>query len=161
MHALGVQRVTCDDVDGAQKGACAVSGRVGATQDFDALNVFNRHRLQTGAGAALQVQRVNRAAIHHDLDVVGEVAPIAVVAALRRVTLKRVADPKTRHQPQQVGHVTRTAHADGAPIQNGDGPRCFIQALRQSGHRQDDGHVAQKILLRNRLRLLRQGKPGP
>lgn len=86
--AHGVQRVTRDDVDHAQKGPRPVGGRIGAPDDLDALNVINGHCLQARPGTAQQKGGVNRAPVDHDLHPVGVVFQVEVVAGLGGVGFK-------------------------------------------------------------------------
>lgn len=145
MRALGIHRITGHDIDRAQKGTRTIGRRVRAAMHLDALDVLQRHGLQARARAALHIDRVDRAAVHHHLHVIGIVAQAGVVAALGRVAFKGVADAKTRHQAQQVGHITRAAHADDLPIDDGDRPRCFVQPLRQPRYRQDHRYIVQVV----------------
>ena len=124
--------VARDDVDDSQKRTGSVRRRVGAAQHLDSFNVCNGHRLQTRRNAAKQERGIRRAAINQHLNTPGVDTKPAVVAGLRRISLKRSAALKSGHQQQQVGNVPGTDKPDHRAVQYGHSPGRLVQPLWQA-----------------------------
>ena len=88
-HAQGIERVTGHNIDHTQKCTRPIRRRVGAAQYLDALDIGQRHRLQTHGGAAEHKRRVHGTPVHQHLHVNGINVKPPVVAGHGRPDFKR------------------------------------------------------------------------
>ena len=159
--ALILRRMAGDDIDDAEEGVGTVGDRVGAANDFYALDVIDGQRQIIPVHAA-NGRRVNGPPIDQHLQGTRKAVRQAVIGDHWPVAAG-VSHIEAGRQPQQVGNVAKTGEADEFTIDYSGGSGRVGQRLGQTRHGQDDGQIGQKCVFRKRQRgpLLGRGGKTP
>lgn len=126
-RAMAVGRAAGEDIDHSHQRVGAVTDGVGATEHFDALDIFHGQR-DIAPVHRRQARAVHRATVDQHLHASGVVDVTAVVVDGRLVA-GTVADHHPRHQPQQFGDVAGAAGLDQLAVEHGHAARYCRRGL--------------------------------
>ena len=123
--------VAGDDIDHAEKGIRSIGGRIRTANDFDALDLFERHGEAGPVRATIEIRRVDRTAIDQHLHLVRIFCCQAMVADDLTPTAF-LCHLHPGHQTQQPAKIPVAAPANHFRIDHGHRARRILERLRQT-----------------------------